>query len=130
MPFSPDGSVPGLAGGSRFDIAPRQELNFSTGWVFVPKDMAGAEQYEFDDHGFDRVSVPHANIITPHETFDPDMFRFVSWYRKHFRPDEGFRGKQVLIEFQGVMTIADISERAPADTTKANTPFSIDLPRH
>ena len=122
-------SVPDLAEGGRFDITPRQELNFSTGWVFVPKDMPGTEQYEFDDHGYERVSVPHANIITPHETFDPDMFRFVSWYRKHFRPDEGFRSKQVLIDFQGVMTVADVylNGRLLGHHEGGYTPFTIDL---
>jgi beta-galactosidase len=122
-------SVPGLAEGSRFDIRPRQELNFSTGWVFVPKDIPGVEQYEFDDHGYQRVSVPHANIITPHETFDPDMFRFVSWYRKHFRPDEGFRDKQVLIDFQGVMTVADVylNGHLLGHHEGGYTPFVIDL---
>jgi len=119
----------GLAESDRFDIAPRQELNFSTGWVFIPKDIPGAEQHDFDDHGYDRVSVPHANIITPHETFDPDMFRFVSWYRKHFRPDEGFRGKQVLIEFQGVMTVSDVylNGRLLGHHEGGYTPFSIDV---
>jgi len=104
-------------------------LNFSTGWVFIPKDIPGAEQHDFDDHGYERVSVPHANIITPHETFDPELFRFVSWYRKHFRPDEGFRGKQVLIEFQGVMTVADVylNGHLLGHHEGGYTPFSIDL---
>jgi len=61
-----------------FDISPRQDLDFSTGWVYIPKDLPGAEQQAFDDYSFERVSLPHANILTPHETFDPDMFRFVS----------------------------------------------------
>jgi len=120
---------PGLAGADHFDIAPRRELNFSTGWVFLPKDAAGADQPEFDDDGFERVSVPHANIITPHETFDPDMFRFVSWYRKHFRPDESFRGKQVLVQFQGVMTVADVylNGRLLGHHEGGYTPFTVDL---
>jgi beta-galactosidase len=91
-----------------FDIAPRRELNFSTGWVYIPTDAAGAARPEFDDSAYERVSVPHANIITPHETFDPDMYRFVSWYRKRFVADESFRGKTVVAEFQGVMTVADV----------------------
>jgi beta-galactosidase len=91
-----------------FNISPRQEQNFSTGWVFIPKDIPGAERPELDDYAFERVSVPHANILTPHETFDPDMFRFVSWYRKHFQPEKSFQGKEVLVEFQGVMTVADV----------------------
>ncbi|MGD0008862.1 MAG: glycoside hydrolase family 2 TIM barrel-domain containing protein [Terriglobia bacterium] len=112
-----------------FDISPRQELNFSTGWVFIPKDLPGAEQPGFDDYSFERVSVPHANILTPHETFDPDMFRFVSWYRKHFRPQDGFRGKDVLVEFQGVMTVADVylNGRLLGHHEGGYTPFTVDL---
>ncbi len=113
----------------RFDISPRQELNFSMGWVYIPKDIQGAEQPEFDDGPFERVSVPHANISTPHETFDPDMFRFVSWYRKHFRPEESFRGKEVLVEFQGVMTVADVylNGRLLGHHEGGYTPFTVDL---
>jgi len=121
-----------------FDISPRRELSFSTGWVFIPKDIAGAEprtgrygaeQPEFDDYAFERVSVPHPNILTPHETFDPDMFRFVSWYRKHFRPAEDFRGKEVLVEFQGVMTVADVylNGRLLGHHEGGYTPFTVAL---
>lgn len=91
-----------------FDMSPRREVNFSTGWTFIPKDLEGAEKPRFDDSGYERISVPHANVLTPHETFDPDMFRFVSWYRKHFVPEESFRGKKVMVRFQGVMIVADV----------------------
>jgi beta-galactosidase len=112
-----------------FDISPRRELNFSTGWVFIPKDISGAERPEFDDESFERVSVPHANILTPHETFDPDMFRFVSWYRKHFRPAEYFRDRQVVVEFQGVMTVADVylNGRLLGHHEGGYTPIVVDL---
>jgi beta-galactosidase len=117
------------ADGASFDISPRQNLNFSTGWVFIPKDLPGVEQPGFDDYSFERVSVPHANILTPHETFDPDMFRFVSWYRKHFRPADGFREKEVLVEFQGVMTVADVylNGRLLGHHEGGYTPFTVDL---
>jgi beta-galactosidase len=117
------------ADGSSFDVSPRRDLNFSTGWVFIPKDPPGAEQPGFDDYAFERVSVPHANILTPHETFDPDMFRFVSWYRKHFRPAEGLRDKEVLVEFQAVMTVADVylNGRLLGHHEGGYTPFTVDL---
>jgi beta-galactosidase len=117
------------ADGANFDISPRQDLNFSTGWVFIPKDLPGVEQPGFDDYSFERVSVPHANILTPHETFDPDTFRFVSWYRKHFRPADGYRGKEVLVEFQGVMTVADVylNGRLLGHHEGGYTPFMVDL---
>jgi beta-galactosidase len=110
-----------------FDISPRRELNFSTGWLYSPRDLPGAGRQEFDDSGFEPVSVPHANILTPHETFDPDMFRFVSWYRKHFQGD--FRGKEVLVEFQAVMTVADVylNGRLLGHHEGGYTPFTVDL---
>jgi beta-galactosidase len=119
----------GRAAHSPYDIAPRLELNFSMGWLFSPKDEPGSEKREFDDAAFERVSVPHANAITPHETFEPDTFRFVSWYRKHFRPEESSRGKQVFADFQGVMTVADVylNGRPLAHHEGGYTPFSVDL---
>lgn len=117
------------ADGGSFDISPRHNLDFSTDWVFIPKDLSGTEQPGFDDYAFERVSVPHANILTPHETFDPDMFRFVSWYRKHFRPADSFRGQQVQVEFQGVMTVADVylNGRLLGHHEGGYTPFTVDL---
>lgn len=64
------------------EISPRLEQNFSIHWLYTPKDIAGGEKPALNDGGFEHVSVPHANIITPGETMDPDVFRFISWYRK------------------------------------------------
>jgi len=121
------GSI-GLARSS-FDISPRRELNFSTGWVFIGHDAAGARERDFDDRAFETVSVPHANVITPHESFDPDIFRFVSWYRKHFQADESMRGMQVLADFQGVMTVAEVylNGRLVCRHNGGYTSFSVDL---
>jgi beta-galactosidase len=114
---------------SSFDISPRRELNFSTGWVFIDRDAAGARERDFDDHAFETVSVPHANVITPHESFDPDMFRFVSWYRKHFQPEDGMRGRQVFADFQGVMTVAEVylNGQLVGRHNGGYTSFSVDL---
>jgi beta-galactosidase len=90
------------------EISPRVEQNFSTHWLYMPKDVTGGEDPGLKDAGFDHVSVPHANINTPGEIFDPESFRFVSWYRKHFRPEDAWKGKLVTARFQGVMTVADV----------------------
>jgi beta-galactosidase len=90
------------------DVAPRIEQTFSTQWLYSSRDLPGAERPDFQDAAFEPVSVPHANILTAGETFDPDTFRFVSWYRKHFRPADAWKGKLVSLRFQGVMTVADV----------------------
>jgi len=112
-----------------FDISPRQDSNFSSGWVFVPREEPGVEKADFQDAAFERVSVPHANIMLPHETFDPDTFRFVSWYRKHFTSNRQWEGRTVEVEFQGVMSVADVylNGRLLGHHAGGYTPFSVDL---
>ena len=111
------------------EIAPRVEQNFSTHWLYTPKDVSGGENPALNDAGFDHVSVPHANIITPGETFDPDLFRFISWYRKHFRPEDSWKGKLVTARFQGVMTVADVylNGKHLATHKGGYTSFDVDL---
>jgi beta-galactosidase len=114
---------------STVELKPRVEQNFSTGWLYMGGDVKNGEGRDFDDHSFEHVSVPHANILTPAETFDPDMFRFVSWYRKHFRSDSNWTNKLVTLQFQGVMTVADVYLNGKHLTTHMGgyTPFEVDL---
>ncbi len=111
------------------DVAPRIEQTFCTHWLYTAHDVANGEQVDLKDDGFESVSVPHANVLTPAETFDPDMFRFVSWYRKHFRPEDAWKGKLVSLNFQGVMTVADVYLNGKHLTTHKGgyTSFDVDL---
>ncbi len=94
--------------GSLANIAPRVETSFSTHWLYRPKDIPDGESPALNDSAFEQVSVPHANVMTRAESFDPDVFRIISWYRKHFRPDAAWKEKLVTVRFQGVMTVADV----------------------
>ena len=115
--------------GSAVKLIPRIEQNASTGWLYVGRDIPNGERSDVDDKGFEQVSLPHANIVTPSETFDPDLFRFVSWYRKHFQPDEAWKNKLVRLRFQAVMTVADVylNGRHLATHKGGYTPFEVDL---
>ena len=108
---------------------PRVETNFSTHWLYAARDVPNGERPELKDEGFEHVSVPQANIVTPAETFDPDIFRFVSWYRKHFRPEDSWQGKLVSVRFQGVMTVAEVflNGKHLATHKVGYTPFEVDL---
>lgn len=114
---------------SAVSLTPRIEQNFSTAWLYSARDISDGERADLDDKAFERVSVPHANILTPAETFDPDMFRFVSWYRKHFQPDSSWKNKLVRLQFQGVMTVADVylNGKHLATHKGGYTPFEVDL---
>ena len=123
------GLIPRAFPASSLDLSPRVEKTFSTQWLYVARDLADGEKPQLDDRGFERVSVPHANVLLPAETFDPDDFRFVSWYRKHFRPEDSWKGRLVTLRFQGVMTVADVylNGKHLATHKGGYTPFDVDL---
>lgn len=90
----------------------REILNFNYEWLYLPEDCSDAKNTEFDDAGFEKVSVPHANtVLTKHKGEGGDFqrqieaYRFVSWYRKHFTLTDFER---ILIEFEAVATIAEV----------------------
>lgn len=112
----------------------REELNLNTGWLYSPKDYSNAWLAEFDDSGFESVSVPHANtLLTAHKgpNFQEQIesYRFVSWYRRHFTLSEKYNTKRVTVEFEGVATVADVYVNGKSVGTHrgAYTGFSFDI---
>ena len=54
--------------------------------------------------GFERVTLPHANIRLPWHGFDEGAFQFVSEYRRSLTVPEALRGRRVFLDFDGIMT--------------------------
>ncbi|MCH1925815.1 DUF4982 domain-containing protein [Shewanella sp. C32] len=89
--------------------ASRLTLNFNTGWLYSPHDMNDGQRLALDESSFTPVSLPHANkLMDRHLDVDANAFRFVSWYRRHFALSEQYQSKRVLINFEGVATVADV----------------------
>lgn len=112
----------------------RKILNFNTRWLYSPNDYSNAQLTDFDDSGFESVSVPHANtLLTAHKgpNFQKQIesYRFVSWYRRRFALGEEYDGKHVTVEFEGVATVADVYVNGEFVGTHkgAYTSFSFDI---
>jgi beta-galactosidase len=86
----------------------RLTMNFNTDWRFSPQDFEGATQLDFDDSEFERVCLPHTNQATRHHYFTEENYRFISWYRRPFTLDHSFDGRKLVVEFDGVMTVATV----------------------
>lgn len=108
---------------------PRQSIRFDFGWRFHAGDLQGAEAVDFDDSRWRLVDLPHdfqieQPWVAPDEneredTSDPGAniksrlsprgFKEmgVGWYRKAFTPDEAWRGRRVLIDFEGILYVGD-----------------------
>ena len=64
----------------------RQELNFNAGWRLCVGDVAEASKPEFDDSGWQKVTLPYA--FNGDEAFRKDIVDLtdtICWYRKKFK---------------------------------------------
>lgn len=112
----------------------RKVMNFNTGWLYSPEDHENGRLLSFDDSGFEKVSLPHANTVLEWHKGDDflsqiEKYRFVSWYRRHFTLPGDYAKKRITVEFEGVATEAEVYVNGKkADGHKgAYTGFSFDI---
>ena len=112
----------------------REVLNFDTEWLYSSVDYENGASVDLDDSGFEQVSVPHANtILQEHkgEDFEKEIasYRFVSWYRRHFTLPKEYAGRNIMVEFEGVATVAQVylNGELLAEHDGAYTGFTVDI---
>lgn len=86
---------------------------FNFGWKFNAGDIANAQELAFDDGGWRKLDLPHdfqfeqpwdstANRGRGYKTSG------IGWYRKTFKADPAWKGKRVLLDFEGIMLHGDV----------------------
>lgn len=96
--------------------AAREKTCVNLHWKYHKGEAMGAEAPAFDDGKWADVNLPHDAAIygaferqgegrSPRNGFRPLA---QGWYRRHIGYDEGWRGKRVLIEFEGVYRDAKV----------------------
>ena len=118
-----------LAMASCASAQPRTSQLFDFGWRFHAGDAAGAEAIGYDDSAWRLVDLPHdfqieQPWVTPAaderpDTSDPGAniksrlsprgFKEmgIGWYRKTFRADSAWRGRRVILDFEGILYTGD-----------------------
>jgi len=56
-------------------------LPLNRNWRYSPSVVEGSHGRDFDDAGFERVVIPHANVRLPWHSFDEKSYEFVSCSR-------------------------------------------------
>lgn len=87
-----------------------ERMNINLGWKFIRENVAGAEAPGFDDSRWQTVDLPHDAAV--HHAFQREGDGASSrvgflplgrgWYRKHISYDPSWRGRRVVLEFEGV----------------------------
>ena len=88
----------------------REKINIDLGWKFIRAEVEGAEASGFDDSEWQTVDLPHdAAIYGPFEETGNGASARVGyrqlgkgWYRKHIQADSSWKGRRVIVEFEGV----------------------------
>ena len=133
------GSLIGAAAfsGAEAQTTPRPDTGrwvvpLNRNWFYSRTQVDGAHAKDFDDSGFERVVLPHANIRLPWHSFDDKAYQFVSVYRRHFRLPPAARGQRVLVDFEGVMTASTVWLNGVrlGEYRGGFTPFGFDLTEH
>ncbi len=110
----------------------RLVLPMNRNWRYRSDLPAGFEGRGFDDSGFEKVVIPHANKRLPWHSFDETSYEFVSAYRRHFKVPSEAKGKHVFVDFEGVMTASTvwINGHKLGEYKGGYTPFSFELTPH
>ena len=85
----------------------RLTKDFDLGWKFFKGDPKGAEMRAFDDSKWKNVELPNDwSILGPFSKNNPSCQAYlpggIGWYRKTFDMANEYRGRKVIIKFDGV----------------------------
>ena len=91
-----------------------------------------AHTKDFDDASFERVVVPHTNLMLAWHSFDEKSYQFISLYRRRFKLPAEAKGKRVFVDFEAVMTASTVWINGVnlGEYKGGYTPFSFELTSH
>lgn len=86
----------------------RTVYSMNPAWRMYKGHLIGAEQPDFNDKEWDLVSLPDGIEYVPSEASGCINYQGEVWYRKHFTPEETWKGKQLFLHFEAIMGKAKV----------------------
>jgi beta-galactosidase len=86
----------------------REEINFNFGWKFQTGELKNAQAINYDDSGWCMLDLPHDFQFEQPWDSSADRARGFKamgdgWYRKTFQANREWKGKRILLDFEGIM---------------------------
>ena len=114
------------------------DTNFNNDWLFTKGNQSNAEQPEFQDKGWEEITLPHDWAIEG--PFDNKYnartgglpVHGIGWYRKHFTISKEQKDKIISIEFDGAMCNSKVwlNGHYLGERPNGYMGFSFDLSQH
>lgn len=86
----------------------RTVYSMNPAWRMYKGHLEGSEQPDFNDKEWDLVSLPDGIEYVPSEASGCVNYQGEVWYRKHFTPEETWKGKQLFLHFEAIMGKAKV----------------------
>lgn len=86
----------------------RTVYSMNPAWRMYKGHLEGAEQPNFNDKEWNLVSLPDGIEYVPSEASGCVNYQGEVWYRKHFTPEETWKGKQLFLHFEAIMGKAKV----------------------
>ncbi len=82
-------------------VSNREVLNFNANWNFYPDDVEMGHSPVLSDRFTQTVSLPHSSVLLDLFDVEPEEWRKITWYRRHFKLPAEYSGRRVSLQFQG-----------------------------
>lgn len=87
----------------------RKAYSMNMAWRFLKGDSeAQVWNKDFDDSGWEVVSLPHGIEYLPVEASGCANYQGIVWYRKHFTPSNELKGKRLFLHFEAIMGKSEV----------------------
>ena len=81
----------------------REVFSMNPAWRGHKGHIDGAEQTNFNDTKWELCSLPNGTEILPSEASGCVNYQGETWYRKHFTPEEEWKGCRLTLYFEAMM---------------------------
>lgn len=107
----------------------RVVLPLNQHWRFSRSEGSRMVARDYDDSGFERVTLPHSNVMLPWHEFDQRSYQFTSVYRRELQLPKNLGRRRVYLDVQGAMTASKVwlNGTYVGEYKGGYTPFSFDL---
>ncbi len=98
-------------------------------WKFDEEFSEEMTDPRFDDRFMQDVLIPHTVKETPLHYFDENIYQMVSCYRRHFTAQKEWKGRVVLLSFEGVAheAVVYVNGNEAAVHRCGYTAFTVDI---
>ena len=110
----------------------RTILPINRGWRWSSSVLSGATTPDYDDSGWEQVTIPHTTRMLPWHSFEDRDYQFTSLYRRRFTLPAGLERGRIFVDFGAVMTAATVTLNGTrlGEYRGGYTPFCFELTPH